>query len=253
MIFVTGDCHANYHKFATACFPEQKNMTRDDIVIVCGDFGVWHDTSEEQWWFKWLEEKSFTIVFADGNHENFDRLYGDEFEVVDFHGGKAHKIRDNIYHLMRGYVFDFEGKKFFVFGGASSHDIQDGIVRREEYACEEDYYDDIKAKYKRGEMFRIEHLSWWSQELPSEEEYARARQSLEDCNYEVDYVISHCAPQSVASVISRGFYEHDKLTSFFDEILERLKFHRWYFGHYHDEKTIWSKFVLLYDYIEQIE
>ena len=43
MVFVTGDCHAEFNKFSTKNFPEQKGMTRDDIVIVCGDFGIWHD------------------------------------------------------------------------------------------------------------------------------------------------------------------------------------------------------------------
>lgn len=84
MIYVAGDCHADWSKFSTNCFPEQKEMTRDDFVIVCGDFGIWHDDRTERYWLKWLEEKSFTILFVDGNHENFDRLYGDEFEVVDF-------------------------------------------------------------------------------------------------------------------------------------------------------------------------
>ena len=42
MIYITGDCHRNYERFNTRCFPEQKEMTKDDYVIVCGDFGgVW--------------------------------------------------------------------------------------------------------------------------------------------------------------------------------------------------------------------
>ena len=132
MIFITGDCHADWKKFSKESFPEQAEMTRDDFVIVCGDFGLWHDDTTERWWFKWFEEKNFTVLFVDGNHENFDRLYS-EFEVVDFHGGKAHKIRENIYHLMRGYVFDLCDKKFFAFGGASSHDIDDGILDRKDF------------------------------------------------------------------------------------------------------------------------
>ena len=146
MIYITGDCHADWRKFSTESFPEQKDMTRDDFVIVCGDFGLWHDNSTEQWWFKWFEEKNFTLLFVDGNHENFDRLYGDEFEVVDFHGGKAHKIRENIYHLMRGYIFELEGKKFFAFGGASSHDINDGILNLEDY--NDDYSEEKRVEFQ---------------------------------------------------------------------------------------------------------
>lgn len=104
MVYITGDTHADFSRFATRRFPEQKQLTKDDFMIVCGDFGVWHDCPEERYWFDWLSKKPFTLLFVDGNHENFDRLNND-FSVIDFHGGKAHKIRDNVYHLMRGYIF----------------------------------------------------------------------------------------------------------------------------------------------------
>ena len=34
MIFVTGDCHSEFQKLSTAAFPEQREMTKDDIVII---------------------------------------------------------------------------------------------------------------------------------------------------------------------------------------------------------------------------
>ena len=126
MIYITGDCHGDWKRFSMDSFPEQQGMTRDDFVIVCGDFGLWNNDKTEKWW---LAEKNFTVLFVDGNHENFDRLYGDEFDIVDFYGGKAHKIQDNLYHLMRGYIFNICEKKIFAFGGAQSHDIKDGIMR----------------------------------------------------------------------------------------------------------------------------
>ena len=139
MIYITGDTHADFSRFNTKNFPEQKKMTKDDIVIVLGDFGgIWYDCSKERYWLDWLNDKSFTLVFVDGNHENFDRLYN-EFPIIDFHSGKAHKIRDNIYHLMRGHIFDFEGKKFFAMGGASSHDIDDGILNPSDFADENEF------------------------------------------------------------------------------------------------------------------
>ena len=74
----------------------------------------------------WLDCKSFTTLFVDGNHENFDRLY--EYPVEEWHGGKVHKIRPSVIHLMRGQIFEIEGKSIFTFGGASSHDIDGGIL-----------------------------------------------------------------------------------------------------------------------------
>lgn len=251
MIFITGDCHADWKKFSKESFPEQAEMTRDDFVIVCGDFGLWHDDKTERWWFKWFEEKNFTVLFVDGNHENFDRLYS-EFEVVYFHGGKAHKIRDNVYHLMRGYVFDLCGKKFFAFGGARSHDIQDGVLNFEDYKSAKDLVKDYNKRTAAGQMLRINHISWWKQELPSYYEMQRGRRELEKVNYEVDYVITHCAPQEIASYISHGYYKPDILTMYLGEIARELKFTKWHFGHYHNEQAIMGKFILHYDRIERI-
>jgi hypothetical protein len=44
MIYITGDTHGmiDWEKLNTTEFPEQKSLTRDDYVIVVGDFGgVW--------------------------------------------------------------------------------------------------------------------------------------------------------------------------------------------------------------------
>ena len=61
MIYITGDCHREYRRFNTQNFPEQKEMTKEDYVIVCGDFGgVWSfekEDKEEKHLLDWLEEK----------------------------------------------------------------------------------------------------------------------------------------------------------------------------------------------------
>ena len=134
MIYITGDCHGDFRRFSSEAFPEQKKMTRNDYVIVCGDFGLWHDTAEERYWLDWLEKKPFTILFVAGNHENYDRLGSDEFKVKFWHGGKVHVIRSNVLHLMNGYIFDICDKKIFAFGGAQSHDICDGILDEGDFA-----------------------------------------------------------------------------------------------------------------------
>ena len=47
MIYITGDCHSNFERFIPRNFPEQKEMTKDDYVIICGDFGgVWNKDGE---------------------------------------------------------------------------------------------------------------------------------------------------------------------------------------------------------------
>ena len=74
MIYITGDCHLDYHKFNIKNFPEQKDFSQNDYIIICGDFDYWDESSEQKFWIKWLSNKPFTILFIDGNHENFDLL-----------------------------------------------------------------------------------------------------------------------------------------------------------------------------------
>lgn len=40
MIWATGDCHGNFERFKPEYFPEQAEMTKEDIVIICGDYTV---------------------------------------------------------------------------------------------------------------------------------------------------------------------------------------------------------------------
>lgn len=255
MVYITGDCHGDFRRFNTKEFPEQKEMTRDDVVIILGDFGgVWdykESGNEEKYWLKWLEEKPFTILFVDGNHENFDRLNND-FPVVDLYGGKAHKIRENIYHLMRGYVFTIEGKKFFAFGGASSHDIGDGILDQDNFKSEKEFKERYREWIKARKCFRVNHVSWWKEELPTQDEMDFAEHTLEENNYEVDYVLSHCCPQEIAAFYSNGFYEADILTMWFNKIQQKLKFKYWYFGHYHDDTNIFIAYRMRYYTLERI-
>ena len=47
MIYITGDTHSNFLRFTEEKFPIQTEMTKDDYIIICGDFGgVW--TFEEE-------------------------------------------------------------------------------------------------------------------------------------------------------------------------------------------------------------
>ena len=249
MIYITGDTHSDFSRLEEDKFTIQNEMTKDDYVIICGDFGgVWtfeEESSREKYWLNWLNERKFTTLFVDGNHENYTRLYND-YQVEKWHGGKVHKIRDSVLHLMRGELFEIDGKKIFAFGGAKSHDIQDGILNLDE---EEKIYE----FRKRGAYFRIRDFSWWDLELPTEEEMKNGINNLEKVNYKVDYVISHCCPTSIQTLLGSGTYKKDYLTDYLQEISEKLKFKKWYFGHYHDNRQVNEQYVLLYEDIVSLE
>lgn len=103
-----------------------------------------------------------------------------------------------------------------------------------------------------GARFRVNHHSWWKQELPSKSEYEEARRNLERIHYEVDYVITHCAPSNIVDILGNGGYVHDHLTDFLEEVREQAKFHYWLFGHYHDNRIIDNRFVLLWEQMVQV-
>lgn len=219
MIYVTGDTHVDIDikKLSVKNFPMQKSLTKKDYLIVCGDFGlIWDGSTQEIWWKKWLAGKNFTTLWIDGNHENFDILR--EFSLQDKFGGKVREIAPNIYHLERGQVLTIDGQRFFVMGGARSHDKE----------------------------YRTEHISWWKDEMPSMEEMERGINALDNNGWSVDYVLTHCAPRSIQTMIA-DWYENDPLVSYLERIMVDLQFKRWYFGHYHIDKIMNDQFIALYN------
>lgn len=252
MIYITGDTHANFHRLNTTIFPEQKEMTKDDYVIICGDFGgIWAQEGsdyqkEENSWLNWLEGKPFTTLFVDGNHENFDRLYA--FPVERWHGGNVHRIRSSVIHLMRGQIYEINGKKIFTFGGASSHDIQGGILEPDD----PDFY----YKWKRLDAgtlpYRINHLSWWKEELPSDDEMAMGWANLEANDYQVDFIVTHCCSSNTQAYFSAGMYKADRLTDYLEKVRQKTEFVKWFFGHYHDNRNVYAKEIMLYEQIIRI-
>ena len=250
MIYITGDCHQNFERFNASIFPEQKEMTKEDYVIICGDFGgVWSkdkESNEETMLMDWLDCKSYTTLFVDGNHENFDRLY--QYPVEEWHGGKVHKIRPSVVHLMRGQIFDIEEKSFFTFGGATSHDIDGGILDPDA----PDFMKKRKELNKGILPYRINHVSWWERELPTEEEMEEGRRNLAEHDNTVDFIVTHCCSSSTQALLGGGLYKSDMLTKYLEEIRQTVKFKKWFFGHYHDNKNVNAEEILLYEQIIRI-
>lgn len=250
MIYLTGDTHGDFTRFNTKNFPEQKEMTKDDYVIICGDFGgVWNTKEEsksEKHNLDWLNGKPFTLLFIDGNHENFDRLF--EYPVTEWHGGYVHVIRPHILHLMRGQVFEIDEKKIFTFGGASSHDISGGILDPDAPNFEKN----LKQALQGYEPFRVKNISWWERELPTEDEMEEGRKNLGKHGNTVDYIITHCCSSSTQAVMSHGMYKPDFLTDYLEEIRQKTAFKKWFFGHYHDNRNINAEEILIYEQMIRI-
>ena len=146
-----------------------------------------------------------------------------------WNGGKVHKISDSIIHLMRGQVYTINGKTFFTFGGAQSHD----------------------------KWHRTEGKSWWAREMPSDEEYEEGLANLAKVSNKVDYIITHCGPDYVLNELRDSGklpigVVHDKLSNFHQIVSETADFKTWFMGHYHQDMDI-DNYSLLYDWIEEID
>ena len=247
MIYVTGDTHGGFQQFGMKYFSAQRNMNRDDCTIICGDFGgVWDDSPKEAYWLDWLEEKPFTTLFVDGNHENFGRL--NALPIHEWHGGKVHYIRPHVIHLMRGQVFEIGGLTFFTMGGAQSHDIQDGVLDPEAPDFEREYW----FKRRTRQVFRVKGVSWWPEELPSDAEYEEAVRNLDRVNWKVDCILTHCAPTNIVKKLD-GNYGSDRLTDFLEMVEQHCRFDYWFLGHYHRNCMVDERFVIQWEQTVELE
>ena len=148
--------------------------------------------------------------------------------------------------LERGQIYNIENKSLFTFGGAQSHDIEGGILDRND-----EYFHLKKKKLKRNKLnFRILNESWWKEELPSQEEIESAWKNLEKVKFNVDYIITHCCSEIIQQKM--GVNESNILTQFFNNIENSITFKHWYFGHYHKNQEIDSKHTVCYDTIIKI-
>lgn len=233
MVYLTGDIHGDdsINKLAFGKFPEGRGLTRDDLVIVLGDFGLfWEDPvpRRDAYWLRWLEDRPWTTAFIDGNHENHDMLAAlpDKQELGGTVG--CDPRWPHVWHLRRGNVYETgDGIRLLALGGASSHDRQ----------------------------WRKEGRTWWPGELPDESDFDRARASLDAAGWEVDYVLTHDCPGSLKPKVLGGWEDmdeaerrasNDRLNDFLDEVDGRLSFSHWYFGHYHTDKAVDDRHSVLY-------
>lgn len=211
MIYITGDTHGDINRFKHADF---KKIKKRDTLIICGDFGfIWDKSPKEKRLLKWLGKRRYNVVFADGAHENFDEL--EQYEIEEWCGGMTRKISGKLRHLIRGNIFEIDGKRILVFGGGVSE--------------------------TRGTQ---------GKNNPAAEDFERAIENLQRYNYELDYVVSYEPPTMITEFLalnSPSKSENDSLSRYLDEISQKTDFERWFFGKHHINKIIPPKYFALFD------
>lgn len=224
MIYVTGDMHGDESRLYDK---EWRKLKANDVLIVCGDFGfVWDNSEREKSTLKYLGSRKFTVCFLDGCHENFEII--NKARKTVWKGGYVHRISGNLFHLMRGEIYNINGTRIFTFGGGESEDK------------------DIRQEQQR----------WWRNELPSPEEMARGAETLDECDGEIDYVITHEPPSLVKSsmLLRKGNADHvNKLNGYLEEIGRYCNYKQWYFGSLHEDRRITPKHTCLFNKIIPID
>ncbi len=224
-IYTTGDTHGtiDIHKLSAANFPEGNTLTKKDVLIVTGDFGlIWNNDKTDLWWQKWLAEKPWTTVFVDGNHENHKLL--SELKTVKKFGSDVGKVNDSIFHLRRGRVYKINGEKILTIGGAESIDKE----------------------------WRVEGVSWWPEELISRKEEDQILDLLAH-DTKFDYVITHTVPKTVFDfMFPNSIKYNDPTMKLLDYVNNVIEFKAWYFGHFHDNIS-YGKYHCVYDEIIRIK
>lgn len=138
-----------------------------DTIIHVGDFGTYKkhqgflDTTQ-----RILAAHNIRIYFLDGNHEDFDYLYS-----IPLLSNGLRAVRDNIFHIPRGFRWSWEGVSFMGLGGAASINVE-------------------KLK-KEG--------TWWEQEALTDEDILNA--SLPG---KVDVMFTHDSPVTASNSIANS-------------------------------------------------
>lgn len=216
MYFVTGDTHGDLRKVARFC--AKRKLTKDDVVIILGDAGInYFGNHRDKDPRKQASRTAATIFCIHGNHEQRPQSM-DMYREKRWHGGIVY-VEDkypNILFAKDGEIFDFDGYKTLVIGGAYSVD----------------------------KFYRLENgWSWFEDEQPDEKTKQYVEAQLDSHDWRIDIVLSHTCPKKYEPI--EAFIEGldqslvDKSTEeWLDYVEEKLDYKRWYCGHFHISKRI---------------
>ena len=230
MIYITGDTHRNFQRIIEFC--KRFNTTKEDILIILGDAGInFWGPIDDGILKNYLKKLPITLFCIHGNHEKRPSTI-DTYVEKEWNGGIVYCENEfpNIIFAKDGEIYNLNGNKTIVMGGAYSVDKERRIV--------------------------FNH-PWWPDEQPSKEIKKYVETQLDNSNWNVDIVLSHTVPLKYepVEVFLPGIDQSkvDKSTEIWmDYIEEKLSYKKWYAGHYHTEKTK-DKLRLMFNDVEEFK
>ena len=158
-----------------------------------------------------------TMLCIHGNHEIRPASIP-SYRTKQWNGGTVwvEEAFPRLLFAMDGEIFDLEGLRHLVIGGAYSVDK---------------FY-----RLARG-------YGWWPDEQPSQEIKDKVIQTLDACGWQVDTVLSHTCPypyeprEAFLPMIDQSTVD-DSTEKWLEEIERKLKYDHWFCGHWHIDKHI---------------
>ena len=226
---ITGDTHGQFQHIEAFC--ERIKPSAKDTLIILGDAGFnyysdWRDIHAKNK----MSRLPITIFAIHGNHEQRPSIIP-SYHTMNWRSGQVYVEKEypNILFAADGEVYDLDGRKALVIGGAYSVDKQ----RRLTFGWH-----------------------WWADEQPSDEIKRKTEEALEAHDWKMDIVLSHTGPlkyepiEAFLPMVDQRTV--DKSTEIWlDRIEDRLDYQHWYFGHYHTEKEI-DKISILFQSIQPL-
>lgn len=226
--YITGDCHGDFDRIEKFCI--ENETTKNDVMIILGDAGInyWLNSQDEKLKNK-ISGFEITLFCVHGNHEARPWEVGDYDEVVWNEGiVYVEEQYPNILFAKDGEIYNFNGKKVIVIGGA--------------------YSVDKATRLNYG-------LQWFHTEQPDDEIKNYVEKQLDKVGWSVDIVLSHTVPIEAEPVWAfiPGLNQStvDKSTEkWLQHIYDNLDFTQWYAGHYHVESEDNGIRIMFEDYDE---
>ncbi|MCL2628967.1 MAG: metallophosphoesterase [Oscillospiraceae bacterium] len=221
---ITGDTHGDFRRIESMCV--LAGTTKEDLLIILGDAGINYYGGKKEMNFKSLLSKlPITMLCVHGNHERRPETLG-TYKEIPWNGGIVYTEENfsNLLFAKDGEIYNINGKKCIVIGGAYSVD--------KEYRLERNW-------------------GWWADEQPSEEVKRIVESRLDKSNWHVDVVLTHTAPLKYEPrEMFLDFIDDSKVDksteTWLGTIEDRLDYKEWYCGHYHTNKSI-DKIRFLYN------
>lgn len=197
-----------------------------------GDVGVnyYLDANDDQLKEE-LSQLPITFFCIHGNHE--ERPYNiSTYEEKQWRGGLVFYEEEypNLLFAEDGEIYDFDGKKAIVIGGAYSVD----------------------------KFYRLRNgLPWFDSEQPDERTKSIVEAKLAKENWKVDVVLTHTGPlkylptdEFLSSIDQETVDQSTEI--WLDGIEENLDYEQWFFGHFHTDRLDGDIVILFNEIMELI-